>query len=152
MKYKWFHSFHNEQESLYWQTDMTENIMYAGGKNTAPIWPQWNKNIAFELRILLFYTALYNFFLFQNISATLIQNMLTGTICEQFCNITSIIAKMASHWINELCSVKHCSDVNEQNSIVKCVRVDDCTAEWAIIDRNELFVHGLCFLMTSCLL
>ena len=43
---------------------------------------------------------------------------------------------MASKFPNELCCIKHCWDVCEQNSIVNSVRVDATTAEWAIIASN----------------
>ena len=42
-----------------------------------------------------------------------------------------------------LCCIKHCWGVYEQNSIVNSVRVDDWTAELAIIGSNEIGVSLL---------
>ena len=45
---------------------------------------------------------------------------------------------MASQLENELCCIKHCWGVYEQNSIVNNAPVYDWTAEWAIIASNVI--------------
>ena len=55
---------------------------------------------------------------------------------------------MASHLGHEVCCVRHCYDVYEQNSIVNSVSVDDWTAESENIAndvlRTSFFFLQLC--------
>ena len=52
----------------------------------------------------------------------------------------TIIAKYGSQIKkNELCFIKHCSDVYNQNSIAKSSSVDDWTTKWPIIASNIEF-------------
>ena len=44
---------------------------------------------------------------------------------------------MASQLNNEMCCIKHCWDVNEQDSIKNSVHLDYWTGEWAIIPSND---------------
>ena len=50
--------------------------------------------------------------------------------------LLAIITKYGLKLENEFCGINHCWGVYEQNSIVNWVRVDDWTAELAIIASN----------------
>ena len=47
-----------------------------------------------------------------------------------------VLAIIRQIWTNELCCIKHCWGVYEQDSLVNSVGVDDWTAEWAMIASN----------------